>query len=68
VLETLGQYSPHEVDKLISSGATVEALPENGAATRPDADGEVRILRGELSRVDAKHDDWRAQAASWGQE
>jgi len=61
ILAELGGYSEAEIDALYESGAagTASAPP---IATHP-ADHQTRIDRGELSRVDADHDGWRALAA-----
>jgi len=60
ILATLGGLTETEIDALYESGAagTVPAPP---IATHP-ADHQTRIDRGELSRVDAAHDGWRALA------
>ena len=61
ILAKLGGYAEADIDALYAAGAvgTVPAPP----LSTPPADTQTRIARGELSRVDERHDGWRALAA-----
>lgn len=61
ILAELGGYAEADIDALYAAGAvgTVPAPP----LSTPPADTQTRIARGELSRVDERHDGWRALAA-----
>lgn len=58
VLQTLGGMSDSEIDALYASGAVGTVPPTPGG--RAAADSQTRIDRGELSRVDSDHEQWRA--------
>lgn len=64
VLRELGGYSQAEVDDLFERG--VSGAMSAGAVTRRPGPEWLRIERGELSRVDAEHDAWRAAARAAG--
>ena len=64
ILGELGGYSTREIEELFAHGISGSPAP----ATIPRGLGgeQIRIARGELSRVDAKHNDWRAAARATG--
>ena len=64
ILHELGGYSVSEIEDLIARGVTGTPTP----ATVPRMPGmeQIRIDRGDLSRVDAAHDGWRTAARTAG--
>jgi crotonobetainyl-CoA:carnitine CoA-transferase CaiB-like acyl-CoA transferase len=60
ILRELGGYTPNEIDALFERGV-VGSVPGSAGAPHP-ADHQVRVDRGELSRIDGTHDGWRARA------
>lgn len=61
VLMDVGGYTAAGVDELFACGATGTIDPGGGARRGND---QLRVERGELSRVDAVHDGWRSAARS----
>ncbi len=60
ILSRIGGLSGSEIDALYESGAV--GTVESPGIGRVVADHETRVKRGELTRVDASHDAWRALA------
>jgi crotonobetainyl-CoA:carnitine CoA-transferase CaiB-like acyl-CoA transferase len=57
VLRDIAGYSQAEISALVADGTIGESKPRQ--VSPPTASTELRIERGELSRVDADNDDWR---------
>ncbi len=63
ILQELGGYSADEVEDLFQRGVT--GVMDPGGPARKSND-PLRVVRGELSRADEKHDAWRDAARAAG--
>lgn len=65
ILREYGGYSDEHLEALLASGASGVATPPQQARRSPPAQ-QLRVERGELSRVDEHHDGWRSLARGNG--
>lgn len=65
ILSEYGAYSKDEIARLFADGASGVAEPPEPARRTPPTQ-QLRVERGELTRLDPSHDGWRAAATPRG--